>query len=125
MANSLMRLYHILYGKHSKIPTCCVSFFVNCWDDVHWNQENFKAYSELHEQQLPKYYQESRTNEIKRNPEELGVEYIPCPECLRKKNFIEIHTCERTCNYQKQLTKRLGLYNEFKSIWNTHGRSDF
>lgn len=68
---------HIAYGRHSKIPECCIKFFVNGWDkEIIWGWE------------ITPY---ARAVKV------CSFGYVPCPECLGTNNKKEIVDCERDC----------------------------
>ncbi len=64
--------YFIALGAHSEIPTCCIHFWLMSFRDA--STEDIQKYWT--------YF-----------PREVG--YIPCPECIKNKNFIKIHLCDK------------------------------
>ena len=58
-------------GIHSGIPDCCIKYYVTKWM---WLSD------------------EARRKRIKRI---VGVGYVPCPQCLKKKKFV---TTLKKCN---------------------------
>lgn len=81
----------IAKGIHSKIPTCCVAFFVTEW--VPW----VAAYG----QNTPHPHQEDMLHHglttIEHAKSGKPPQYVPCPDCLRNKSFVEIHECTDEC----------------------------
>lgn len=69
-----MTTYHILYGRHSNIPACCIDFFIN-----RWNHEN--QYGDIVHKFCP-------------------VEYIPCPKCFAEGNFNKLRICAIECKQE-------------------------
>lgn len=78
MTLGLINRYHIAYGTHSKIPTCCIRFFI-----YHWG----RMMDEGHE-----YYQF-----IQRY---VHWNYVPCPKCLGSGNKINIRLCRQECGQE-------------------------
>lgn len=64
-----------IFGQHSKIPECCINFFCNEWNLIYNTQEG-KDYL---------------------NQRDKGVDYIPCPTCIKDKNYVRIHNCDISC----------------------------
>ena len=71
---------HVLRGVHSKLPICCIAWFVRVYwprwaratdADVRWARR--------HCRKMPM------------------VEYVPCPRCVREGHFVEIHMCTKRC----------------------------
>lgn len=67
------RLKNLQYGLHSKIPKCCIDYFLNIWKI---KQSEFKD---------------------KRMQSSVGWNYIPCDKCLFADNKVEIHACGIEC----------------------------
>ena len=73
--------YHREFGRHSGIPECCINFFIEVWTThvpvLHYYQQKFAH---------------------------LNIDYIPCPNCLVNKSFVQIHKCDKACvKYRKLL----------------------
>lgn len=73
-------VYWTAMGVHSKIPVCCISFWVTTWINMTREERN-PYFGELLQ----------KIKEIKRD-----IEYIPCPLCFSENNFINIHKCKRS-----------------------------
>jgi hypothetical protein len=63
---------HIIYGLHSNIPSCCVSFFITEWP------------------RLVASFGGARN----RDP---NVAYVRCPNCLTTKRLSVVHFCDKSC----------------------------
>lgn len=78
--------FHISFGVHSNIPTCCIAFWINEFCD--WPISKRTPYV----QQTPSYG------------------YIPCPACVMAGRNRQIHLCDPAhidC-WQKRLLNRVG-----------------
>jgi hypothetical protein len=87
----LMAWEHFLRGLHSRIPICCVTFYMKTFlprkvsgdrgnvADRHWA----RAYSR-------------RCRALKR----FRPQYCPCLDCLRDRTFSKLHECTRRCRKQ-------------------------
>jgi hypothetical protein len=74
----------IARGIHSRIPPCCIAFFVTVWMPLVeprrlWTAKEERWWSR-HQRRMPK-----------------GIGYVPCPCCCRAKRFVKVHTCTRRC----------------------------
>lgn len=79
-------------GVHSQIPICCVSFFVVRW--MPWQ----KLYSQgLYGQAIPHPYEDDLRLAGLGEPRTTAPHYLPCPDCLRSRRFVEIHNCTEAC----------------------------
>lgn len=58
-------------GTHSKIPFCCINFFLERWDPENWNMQKKHTVRNVH--------------------------YVPCEKCLTKKSFIKTKDCNVEC----------------------------
>lgn len=68
---------HIVYGRHSGIPDCCIQFFIHGWDnEIKWGWE------------ITSYARAVKAS---------SFGYIPCPECLGTNRRVKIVDCERDC----------------------------
>lgn len=69
--------YDIHCGKHSGFPNCCIIFFITQWA---WMSSNKKQ---------PHW---DKMNKLRNHPG-----YIPCPKCLRNRDFIKVKLCPKNC----------------------------
>lgn len=72
-----MRMRDIRYGLHSRIPVCCILWFVTLW---------------------PLLFKTEAAGTYWRWMEEMrggGMEYIPCPFCILMGRVKEIKSCTR------------------------------
>lgn len=60
-------------GAHSKIPECCISFWITIFRDSPI-ESRYPYFDKIHK--------------FRKN-----LNYVPCPICLKNKNFIKIHMC--------------------------------
>lgn len=78
MTSAQERAYHIAFGAHSRIPSCCVRFFIGEWEDINdWPEKPMNLY--------------------KRAVNASNAGYVQCPECLGSGNAIDIRDCRREC----------------------------
>ena len=70
----MSRQRDIDFGRHSRIPECCIKFFVDEWD---CEKES------VHRRNMDK------------GP---TWNYVPCPECLAAGNKVHIRYCEIECH---------------------------
>ena len=70
-----------LCGVCSNIPVCCIAFYKTDWDTM---------------QDRTEYNEKFNIAEEKRGK---LIQYIPCPDCLDKENFVEIADCMETCPF--------------------------
>lgn len=83
-----MTIYHILFGRHSNIPECCIKFWLGPW--AHHTVKQQYVYQTL-----------------------AFPNYIPCPDCVENKRVAKIHICEKNnCHYRERLEKKLGIKKE-------------
>jgi hypothetical protein len=66
-------------GIHSKIPLCCIIFWITKWID------------KITEKQRSKYFDRITSIEKRKS---IKIHYIPCPICIKKENFVKIHFCK-------------------------------
>jgi len=87
--------HHIEMGRHSGIPACCVLFYVSVWLHIYTREEGRVYWQRMHDV------------EVKEN---IDAQYIVCPNCLKRREFINIHRCggER-CEQITAEAARLGL----------------
>lgn len=77
----LVRITHLALGLHSRIPPCCVRFYVlTPYADI-------KALNEQRAKDFPNA-----------GPDELGQGYVMCPKCWRQHTvtntpYAQMHTC--------------------------------
>lgn len=79
----------IICGFHSGFPPCCVKFFVTKWV---WNlgsKSNREHWRRIRRVRCAK------------------VHYIPCPQCLKDKTFVELKCCPKNCPKVKLVKKTL------------------
>jgi len=81
----------IAKGVHSKIPTCCIAFFVIEWVPWAIAYGQGTPHPHLEDMQLQGYatLEHAKSNKL--------PQYVPCPDCLREKRFVEIHECTPEC----------------------------
>jgi hypothetical protein len=73
------RQYHIEFGIHSGIPSCCIEFFVDEWDAKRlWRQDDLPLVREIHES---------------------GAQYVQCPKCLMNNCVVDLHFCDSNCEW--------------------------
>lgn len=109
--------YHIILGLHSKIPKCCIRFWL--------------SYSSWMKEQRATYRKELDTvqGSVDRN-------HVPCPECVDKRVFVrDLHWCtkEECSPFIRKLWKKTGIlygdYNEWindkyvRPVYNFDGSS--
>ncbi len=71
---------HIERGIHSRIPACCIAFFVATWV---WPSARATARWRAYWRGISK-----RTG---------GLKYIPCPDCRDVGHVVKIHWCTKRC----------------------------
>jgi hypothetical protein len=76
---------HVTQGMHSEIPTCCIVFFVMEW--LPW-QHAFKTQHPHMQELLFVGLRPGRKT---------APEYVPCPDCLVRRHFVDIHICTPAC----------------------------
>lgn len=75
MTNQELKVYDRAFGLHSKIPPCCVEFYVTHWESIWTNNDSF-------------YHRAVRAAEFG---------YVPCPTCLGTHNKVKIKRCIYEC----------------------------
>jgi len=70
----MSRQRDIAYGRHSKIPDCCIAFFVDHWERGLWKDN---AYSHV--------------------VHASDYNYVPCPACFYAKRKVRIVNCLVDC----------------------------
>lgn len=78
-------------GTHSKIPPCCIAFFVVDW--APWQLAYGRSTPHPYETELSRAGFHSLEHAKSGKP----PQYVPCPDCLRDKRFVEIHACTKEC----------------------------
>jgi hypothetical protein len=68
--------YDIRYGLHSRIPTCCIIFFVTEWESI---------------------YREGSDMPYNRAVDAARAGYVQCPECLGSGTKVKILDCDLEC----------------------------
>ncbi len=94
MESNLLK-YHKMYGKHSNIPYCCITFWCTEWESVmSFYYKSYVSLWESVEAKLGKTYG-----------------YIPCPKCLENKRWNKLHVCDKkACHtFRKLLKNKTGL----------------
>ena len=76
----------IAYGRHSRIPECCIRFFVEEWEPYFESKWRGTAYDEM-------------LNKSDYN-------YVACPECFFTKSKANIRICIIECGRE--------CYEDFK-----------
>jgi hypothetical protein len=72
----MSRQRDIAYGLHSRIPQCCINFYVDIWAPRElWREDRLLA------------------RRILGDP----VEYVRCPSCLRHNQQANVRWCEAEC----------------------------
>jgi hypothetical protein len=71
-------IYWTVSGIHSKIPLCCIIYWI-----IEWMKKTNK--------QRSKYF--NKINSIEKR-KSIKICYIPCPACLEKENIVKIHFCK-------------------------------
>lgn len=88
----LRGMYAVEMGIHSKIPTCCILFFVTAYGPANdaAGRRPCAYFFMLHKKK--------------------SFGYIPCPKCFEINNRIKIHKCTMRCEawYRK---------NKFGHLW--------
>lgn len=81
-----MALGDIRHGLHSRIPWCCISFFVLAWNrDAGWDEDGFpKGWRWLYDRLL------DATSPL--------VGYVRCPMCLITGREEKVHYCEKSAS---------------------------
>ncbi len=88
-------IYWTAMGLHSKIPLCCITFWITSWVD----KTTYK--------QKRKYFDFLKLIEEKKS---IKIEYIPCPICIDEEKFIKLHYCKKDSPTCKKFT-----YENFKN----------
>ena len=65
--------FHIEFGRDSGIPDCCINFWIT--------------------EYIPLFYSNHSIILFYHNSIPTECQYIPCPDCLEKRSFIQIKTC--------------------------------
>jgi len=78
-------------GIHSKIPTCCIAFFVTEW--APWVMAYGRNTPHPHEADMQFHGYATLEHAKSGKP----PQYVPCPDCLRNKRFVETHDCTPEC----------------------------
>jgi len=78
-------------GAHSNIPSCCIAFFVVEW--APWVLAYGRSLPHPHEAELRR----AGFTSIEHAKSGKPPQYVPCPDCLRDKRFVEIHSCTPEC----------------------------
>lgn len=75
--NNDVAMHQVDCGLHSGLPVCCIEFFVTAW----W------PLAMLGQHEAMSCYNQLRAD--------LGVscDYIPCPDCLAKREFVKVERC--------------------------------
>jgi hypothetical protein len=81
----------VAQGTHSKIPPCCIAFFVVEW--APWVLAYGRNMPHPHEAELLR----AGFHSIEHAKSGKPPQYVPCPDCLRDKRFVEIHSCTTAC----------------------------
>lgn len=68
------RARDVAYGAHSKIPVCCIAFYVDQWSSDLWKDS---AYNNV--------------------VHAANWGYIPCPKCFYTNNKVRIVDCVVDC----------------------------
>lgn len=77
MTSDQQREYHWAFGRHSRIPDCCINFFVEDWDmSEGWQNEG-------------NWYHQA--------VDAARFGYVPCPKCLGTGRRIKIKDCDVEC----------------------------
>lgn len=82
------------YGIHSKIPLCCIEFFIY---DLH-NLSSKKRKEHL---------------------KDIDFGYIPCPKCKKTNNKVKLHYCKiknKRCQIYRGFAKRFKQRGVYKLI---------
>ena len=85
-----MSKYHVIYGRHSNIPDCCIAFFIKDWPKIFRSSVEYAIHDG-----------KQRATE-KRIGKKFG--YRPCLDCMRRGHWHKIHSCFGPCaNFSVQL----------------------
>lgn len=77
MTNEELKQYDLAFGLHSRIPICCIRFFIQEWGPTGvWRRED-----QLYQQAV----------------EHAKFGYMPCPKCLGKHQKAKIRICAQEC----------------------------
>jgi hypothetical protein len=71
-----------MFGLHSRIPTCCINFFVDEWDGRSMFRDIGSAYH--------------------RALDSAKAGYVLCPACLGRGNKVQIRDCRIECGRDHQ-----------------------
>lgn len=89
---------HILYGRHSNIPECCIQFFISEWPGEH-----------------------ARRSPYARAVFDSSYEYVPCPDCFANFFIAKIKDCAKECGRNCALEFQVPLLEEkdltFERTW--------
>lgn len=80
----------ITYGVHSKIPLCCIVYYVTKW----FPGEYFLS------PKARRYWRRV----VGAAP---NLEYVPCPNCLRQRKFVRMHFCHRRNKGCREVTEAM------------------
>ena len=72
---TMSRERDIAFGEHSRLPRCCILFFVNEWEYMYGDDSNPYV----------------RAVSIAR------WRYVPCPSCLATGNRVDMRICADEC----------------------------
>lgn len=70
----------IAYGIHSKIPYCCILFYVNEWEPNFENKWRGTTYNKA----------------LDSSP----FNYVACPQCFYTDNLVKIRICDEECGQE-------------------------
>ncbi len=89
------RQWHAALGRHSRIPECCIEYFLECWE----------------RKQRTRY--------------DLGVYYVRCPRCVATDNLADLHHCTPECSFQREIREYWGVTNDKERVrWQPVKRGD-
>lgn len=77
MTSAEEKAYNWVFGLHSRIPACCIEFFIEEWD----------AYAIYNQQDNP----------YRKAVDAARFGYVPCPRCLGTNNRAKLKVCAIEC----------------------------
>jgi len=90
----------ITCGFHSGFPPCCIHFFIFKW----WPNILSKRMRILSKRMREHWKAIRRVRKY-------DIQYIPCPQCLKDRNIVEVKKCPKNCTKKKLVAK---LYKKSK-----------
>lgn len=89
MILGILNRYHIAYGVHSRIPTCCIRFFIYHWERMIDEGSDYARFIQNY----------------------VHWGYVPCPKCLAYGNKASVRQCRVECGQEcnRVYQERVGI----------------